>query len=158
MNEGPNYPDARATIIDGQLTLVDWDPRLKRTAFLTGRKAQHAEVRWVGEPDPREALVMNEVPGALDESAKAIFIRWGAQVGLDRIWFQDDFADLRDEQATDLAARVRCSTCQAEIAACGIGFWEGVRSTGMFPSRCSSCGGCLPQWETIDPSSLRSES
>lgn len=140
-------PDARATIVGEQLTLIEWHPRLKPVALMPqSESAAYADVRYVGEPGEREVLVTHETPGAIDERIQSLFVSWAGRVGLKRVWFPDAIADI-DARAATGDATVACSTCHTTITAGGFEFWEGVMRWGIFPNRCSSCGGVLAQWE-----------
>lgn len=153
----PNpYPDARATIVEGQITIIEWDPRLLRTGFLSscqGRaQAVYADLRFLGDPEAREVVVSNDVPGAIDGEAREILTRWASQVGLARIFLPDEFVELRPEFNGSLDAAVTCPVCRHRITAGGLEFWLGVKRSGMTPTRCSSCGSAIPQMQIVEES------
>jgi hypothetical protein len=144
------YPHARATILDDKITIVDWDPRFKRTSLLAGVRsnAEYADLQFLGEPEPREVLVAHDVSDALSGRSQELLVAWAASVGLDRIWLLGELVDLSETREPAGRVSVTCPVCSAELSGHSLAFWAGVRSSGMFPTRCSSCGGNLPQWET----------
>ena len=156
-DEAPSpYPHARATIVDGQVTIVEWDPRLLRTQFLSSCRgnpqAIYADLRFFGDPEVREVVISNDVPGAIDEGAKAVFTRWASQVGVVRIYFPDEFVELQPAFDAGLEAVVTCPICRHRIEAGGLEFWIGVKRCGVTPTRCSSCGSAIPQMQVAEDS------
>lgn len=150
MREQSGLPDARAAIIEGRMGLVEFDPRLKPVALLTGPEegapATYVDIAFLPRPGVLEVLVTHGVSGGLDEDVTTVLADWARSVGIRRVWLPDDVIEVPEEEGPLGEASVKCPGCDMEISADGLDFWLQVRRGGAFPNRCAACGSTMPQW------------
>jgi len=147
------YPRFRATVADGRVGLVDWQPHMQ-TMGTVGRHLRECRERGVEvadltvideRPDERELLVSFLAAGEARDDAKHTLTAWARSTGYRRVWLDEEVVEVEPDPGN--------GTCSVVCPACGSDFveklselWPVVQKWGCFPSCCIVCGADLPQW------------
>jgi hypothetical protein len=149
--------ELRATIRDGRLilapldnVLVEGGPLAVYARAVVPDDVALADVAFdeEAEADEREvevAFLANDNP-----RARSVIKRWATATGHARVWFSDEVHEIDPADAPVGQATAQCGHCDLELTDGTGDFWEMVRSCGIFPPFCFSCGATIPQWST-DP-------
>ena len=150
-----SYPRFRASVADGELTLVGWHPGLKRMGSVAPmlrvcerRGVAIADLTIEGEvPAERELIVTFLTDGPPADAARRVLVEWAQALAYRRVWFSDEMVDLGCEPASLGEVRASCPACRSEWSESLPDFWAGARSAGCFPTCCLVCGALMAQWQ-----------
>jgi hypothetical protein len=156
--DAPLEPDFRATVVDGRLTLSDWQPFLLRggpaRSQLRSRRDAGVAIadlrRWRNDDGSGE-LCVEFVSGGDRDRAERVLEGWALLAGYSRVWFPDRVVELDPDAVPAFpSVRTTCPTCDAGWDDEAPEFWRHVHASGCFPRVCPICGGELPQWERAE--------
>lgn len=147
--------ELRASIRGGRLILVPTDnvlaeggPLVVYARAVLPHGVALANVTFDDDADPAEREAQIEFLANDNRRARSALKRWATATGHARIWFSDEVFEPDAADAPTGEATVTCATCDLQMTEGSEDFWGMVRSCGMFPPYCFTCGATVPQWST----------
>ncbi len=154
MDETPNY---RATIRNGQLVLLGWEPSLPtwgpRGAPMLDRAAGDVLIADLTVVDDghggRDVLVqMLRPPGEWEEHFE-VLIEWARTTGHTRVWLDEQVVELGSSTGLGGTVATTCDRCGSTWSENDMEFWGHVERLGYFPYACPVCSADMPQWAPV---------